>query len=367
LRNSSGRTGNGEDSRTFESFTTAAFDEPPRPKSTAEISASVVRYRPVRSLFFSVSRPPLCRCHRLITRTSIQIKLIKSVKFTPLKDLLEHTLVNIVGVIASFREVTRAAHGRRDYTSSVTLCDPTRSLVGTGLLCFFYDYKPELVPQPLKTGEILIAYDVRIKPHGHDIQAWSTHTTKWKLVAPGFDLRTLRPDELGLVKEMHEWWSTRGGAPGARGDVVKRDKEGQVQNEDAALKSKKMSHIGGMEMNRFYDIVCEVVKTYDGYPYALYVTDYTQHTSLFNYEWSPAQTHWKGPFGKYTLQIDCWGTVAEYAKGCKVGGYYLFKNVRAKRNKDGNLEGSLNPDQRYEQKQMIERYFTSHEANLVSK
>ena len=171
---------------------------------------------------------------------------------------MEHTLVNIVGVIASFREVTRAAHGRRDYTSSVTLCDPTRSLVGTGLLCFFYHPRPDEVPQPLRTGEILIAYDMRIKPHGHDIQAWSTHTTKFKLVAPGFDLRTLRPDEAGSVTEMHEWWNARGGTPGAKGDIVKRDKEGKVVNEEGPVKSKKMTHIGAMEPYHFYDVVCEV-------------------------------------------------------------------------------------------------------------
>ena len=172
---------------------------------------------------------------------------------------MEHTTVNIVGVIASFKEVTRAAHGRRDFTSCLTLCDPTRSLIGTGLLCFFYNPRQVELPQPLRTGEILIAYDLRIRPHGHDIQAWSTHTTRFKLVAPGFDLRTLRPDEYSMVKEMHEWWSARGGTPGAKGDIIKRDKEGQIVNEEGPYKSKKMSHVGGMEINHFYDIICEVI------------------------------------------------------------------------------------------------------------
>lgn len=99
-----------------------------------------------------------------------------------------------------------------------------------------------------------------------------------------------------------------------------------------------------------------MVKVFPGYPHTLYVTDYTQNTSLFSYAWSAGQTQWKGPFGKYTLQLTCWGTVADYAKACKDGGYYLFKNVRAKRNRDGNLEGSLNPDQKHQEKVMIERF-----------
>lgn len=117
----------------------------------------------------------------------------------------------------------------------------------------------EDLPAPVNTGEILIAYDIRIKPYKDDIQAWSTHSTRFKLVSPGFNLRTLKVDEFNQVKELQEWWSIRGGAPGAKGEIIKRDKEGKVINEDEALQSKKMSYIGGMIPNKFYDIVCEVI------------------------------------------------------------------------------------------------------------
>jgi hypothetical protein len=116
----------------------------------------------------------------------------------------------------------------------------------------------EDLPAPVNTGEILIAYDIRIKPYNLDIQAWSTHSTRFKLVSPGFNLRTLKVDEFNQVKELQEWWSIRGGAPGAKGEIIKRDKEGKVINEDEALQSRKMSYIGGMIPNKFYDIVCEV-------------------------------------------------------------------------------------------------------------
>lgn len=193
----------------------------------------------------------------------------------------------------------------------------------------------------MNTGEILIAYGLRIKPYNLDIQAWSTYNTRFKLVSPGFDFRTLKPDELSAVKELQEWWGTRGGAPGAKGDIIRRDSMGTVINEDGPLKSRKFSHIGGMQINGYYDIVCEVlpclageltmevVKTYPGYPHTVYVTDYTQNLSLHIYSWSP-NCDWKGPFGKYTLQISCWDGTSDQASNCKVGGFYIFKNVRAK-------------------------------------
>jgi hypothetical protein len=124
-------------------------------------------------------------------------------------------------------------------------------------------------------------------------------------------------------------------------------------------------------LGRYFSVPCgegsdyQVVKTYPGDPYSLYVTDYTQNTSLHSYTWSPGHNEWKGPFGKYTLQISCWREAADQANICKVGGYYIFKNVRIKlfplvtfhvliiRNRDGNLEGSLNIDQKFPHKIIV--------------
>jgi hypothetical protein len=218
-----------------------------------------------------------------------------------LKDLVEYKTVNIIGVIAKFNPIARSAHGRRgtclmllyplfllhglpsstsicplsfytmlygrsrnipklnlDYYSSITICDSTRSLVGTGLLCFFYRDNTDDLPQPMSTGEILIAYNMKIRPHNLDIQAWSTHTTRFKLISPGFDRHTLRPDESSLVMQMREWWDARGGAPGAKGEVIKRDKDGAVANEEGVSLSRKLKTISGLEVNSFYDLVCEV-------------------------------------------------------------------------------------------------------------
>jgi hypothetical protein len=131
--------------------------------------------------------------------------------------------------------------------------------MGTGLLCFFYDQKHDEVPAPVSTGEILIAYNVRIKAWRFDTQAWSTHSTRWKLISPGFNLQTLKIDEFAKVNELQAWWNTRGGAAGAKGDIIQRDKEGHVLNEEGPTRGKKANYIGGMQHNGFYDLVAEVV------------------------------------------------------------------------------------------------------------
>ena len=150
-----------------------------------------------------------------------------------------------------------------DYVSCITICDPTATLAGTGLMCLFYDPEPTNLPQPVSTGEILIAYGVNIR-NGNgfsDIQAWSSWNTRFKLVDPaGFDLTTLDTMELRLYKELKEWWNTRGGAPGAKGDIVKRDASGAIANEDAGRDpDRKLACIKDVQARGFNDLVVEVL------------------------------------------------------------------------------------------------------------
>jgi len=151
-----------------------------------------------------------------------------------------------------------------DYVSCITICDPTATLLGTGLMCLFYDPDPNNLPQPVSTGEILIAYNVSIKPHGMDMQAWSCWTTHHKLVDPaGFDLSTLLDIELKLYKELKEWWTVRGGAPGAKGDIVKRDASGAIVNEDEGRDpDRKLKQVSGIQPRDFVDLVVEVCPFY---------------------------------------------------------------------------------------------------------
>ena len=169
---------------------------------------------------------------------------------------MENKLVNVIGVVANFSP-PRKTKGT-DYVVQITVCDPTRTLAGTGLLCLFFHRYAENLPAPVSTGEILIAYNLKIKPYKMDIQAWSHYTTDWKLVAPGYDISKLEGEERERVKELKEWWNIMGGAPGAQGIIIKRDALGNVINEEGPSKSKKASLIGNIFANQFYDLTVEV-------------------------------------------------------------------------------------------------------------
>src|SRR5271170_1189517 len=89
----------------------------------------------------------------------------------------------------------------------------------------------------------------------------------------------------------------------------------------------------------------------------MYVTDYSQNTSLYAYQYVP-NNEWPGPFGRRTLQLACWDTIEYQARKCRVGEIYHLRNVNIKMfappalsvpvlmdsNKDQQLEGRLNPD-----------------------
>jgi len=110
----------------------------------------------------------------------------------------------------------------------------------------------------VETGEILIAYNVKIVTHDLNIQAWSTFTTRWKLVSPGFNMSTLNGQEIQLVEDMRKWWNMMGGAPGAKGVEVKRDSTGSVANEEGPQRNWKEALIENMVPGKFYDLTGEV-------------------------------------------------------------------------------------------------------------
>jgi hypothetical protein len=125
-------------------------------------------------------------------------------------------------------------------------------------MCFFYNQKHDEVPAPISTGEILIAYHMKITARDFDLQGWSHWTTRWKLIGPGYDMRTLAVDELAEVKKLQSWWNTMGGVAGAKGDIIKRNPQGQVLNEEGPTRGKKAAYIRDMKEGHFYDIMGEV-------------------------------------------------------------------------------------------------------------
>jgi hypothetical protein len=129
------------------------------------------------------------------------------------------------------------------------------------LLCQFFSPTLEALVQPTAEGEIIIARDLWVRQgakHALDLQGVGNHKTQVMHVGVGFDMDTLTPKERDLVKNLQEWWNTRGGAAAARNEVVKRDSRGIIINETKSVPFSKLQPISNLFANKFYDIIVEV-------------------------------------------------------------------------------------------------------------
>ncbi|KAI4124880.1 MAG: hypothetical protein LQ338_004574 [Usnochroma carphineum] len=130
---------------------------------------------------------------------------------------------------------------------------------------------------------------------------------------------------------------------------------------------KKFALIKDAQIDRFYDLVGQVVKIYPSNGVVeLYLTDYSSNQLLYNYEWgrddpdaagdqgaalyrsaSSTSRKWPGPFGKLTLTVSLFPPHSYYAQDhVKENQFVFLRNTRIKHSKDGKMEGSLHTDRR---------------------
>ena len=104
----------------------------------------------------------------------------------------------------------------------------------------------------------------------------------------------------------------------------------------------------------YFDMVGKVVKTFnDRHAYELYITDYTENKHLYDYQRDPNDpkhlAKWRGPWGKYTLQITLWDINQQMALGKIMEGGYLYVRNMCLRfdTTKKSIEGSLHKDQQH--------------------
>ncbi|KAF2873569.1 hypothetical protein BDV95DRAFT_489484 [Massariosphaeria phaeospora] len=130
--------------------------------------------------------------------------------------------------------------------------------------------------------------------------------------------------------------------------------------------------IKDVKVDRFYDIVGEVVKWYAEDPHSacprwmdLYITDYTTNTDLYLYE-DPddavnpeyaTQKNFPGPFGQMAMQVRLHHPHAGWAVSNRIreGDIVVLINVHAKNSPENKLEGAIHQDRRYPDKVTITR------------
>lgn len=208
--------------------------------------------------------------------------------------------------------------------------------------------------------------------------AISTFTTAWIIgslspVRKDFLIKTsnssvnVTPQEINMINTLRDFWKKRGGAASSRG----LNPHSLMKLTEQNSRKRKFAYIKDMKYDHFYDLIGVVVKTYPSDNcFTVYLTDYTQNINLHRYEWPNSReeqktsyeydpyfytgrsgsgsSKWPGPYGQYTLQITLWDIHAQAArKIIKDGCILSLNNVRAKKNADGKLEGSLHGDLKY--------------------
>lgn len=149
---------------------------------------------------------------------------------------------------------------------------------------------------------------------------------------------------------------------------IPSSQEFQIKAAQAMNVKDKFSLLKDVIPGRFYDILGEVVRIFDGTAgrVTVYLSDYTANSSFYNYSWDDNQESairerdeygnykskpnaakdWQGPYGKMTIQLTLYDAHAERVReNIKVDQWIFLKNVQMKFGKEGNcLEGFLRGD-----------------------
>ncbi|KAI5810932.1 hypothetical protein DFH27DRAFT_605009 [Peziza echinospora] len=298
--------------------------------------------------------------------------------FMPISVVSEqrNQLVNVVGVVTEYLS-PKLSRGT-DYTISFTICDSMPFETSSGLFVRVFKGSLKELPQINNIGDVITNFNGKS-------MGMTTYNTKWTVgsvsqfttyklnFAPSSSKLVVSPKELEAIHNFHRFYTTQV-------DENIR-KAAQTAVKQTASRGRKFACIKDMEFDCFYDTMGEVVKVFPGQSnFTIYLTDYTSNPLLHCYGWDESSggggqryggnadgedytgtgggrggSNWVGPCGQYTLQITLWDIHAVTARRhVKEGCYIRLKNVRAKRNRDGKLEGALHGDRQFPERVDIE-------------
>lgn len=146
----------------------------------------------------------------------------------------------------------------------------------------------------------------------------------------------------------------------------------------SSYNSKKQALIRDMEVNKFYNLVGEVVKMFwQNGVMDLYITDYTENKDLFLYtdpndpdvlggSATLTARNWTGPYGQLVLLVRLWDNHVGVAQSSLNEGDIAFlQNVRIKFSPDNHLEGAMSPDLRFPGKRCVHKCMDAGQISQV--
>ncbi|KAL8918368.1 MAG: hypothetical protein Q9208_007387 [Pyrenodesmia sp. 3 TL-2023] len=291
--------------------------------------------------------------------------------------------VNLMGVVTDFQPAARSRG--KDWTCNFRLADST-TLDDGFKVRFFKPMEIEL-PKIESNGDVVILGRVKITSWSGMVTGLSTHASTWivfpavsipEKASPGpLNLRFL-PVKGYLPSQEHmryavELCNSRERSRYDASAPITISSSAQSSTATTATtistpslaRRDKFALVKDVQIDKFYDLVGQVLKVYPGNGVVeLYLTDYTSHQSLYNYEWgrddpdtaedegnslygSSTSTNrkWPGPYGKHTLTVSLFSPHSYYAQNhIKESQFVFLRNVRIKFSKDAKMEGSLHTD-----------------------
>jgi hypothetical protein len=301
--------------------------------------------------------------------------------------------VNLIGIVTDVRKPGRSRG--TDWVCTFSISDSTYGEDEEGLLVRFFRPMDTELPIIQGTGDVVILRNIKIKQWSGRTMAMSSRSTSWVVfssdsipekAAPGFQLNYIKdprapaplPPEMeyaiflcnsrdrSTFRKATEAYSHAAGASPSQDQPTGQGTVSQLSRD-------KFSMIKDVQIDKYYDLVGQVVKLYSSNGNAeLYITDYTSNPLLYNYEWglpaedetnsregdeygyasrSSAKRKWPGPFGRHTLTVTLWPSHCYFAQSnVKEHDFVYLRNVHIRYSKDAKVEGSMHTDSKYPDK-----------------
>lgn len=312
--------------------------------------------------------------------------------YVSLSSLSSHTNreVNLMGVVTDFQTPVRSRG--TDWMCNFRLADATVFDDGTKIR-FFRPMQLEL-PKIERNGDVVILERVKITSWSGMLMGISSFNTNWTVVPAvsipekvskgDLNLKCLREKgssgttqqqmryaielcnsrERSALEDLSAPVST---STSAQPTQTSTDSSAVAGTPSNYGRRDKFALIKNIEVDKFYDLVGQVVKVYPSNGVVeLYLTDYTSNPRLYNYEWgrddpnaepddgnllygSAASTsrQWPGPLGKMTITVSLFPPHSYYAQNnVKENQFVFLRNTRIKSGKDVKIEGCLHTDRR---------------------
>lgn len=298
-----------------------------------------------------------------------------------------NTDINVMGVVTDFLSPVQSRG--TDLMSTFSLADHT-SGYGEGQKVKFFKPKASEHPDIHGTGDVVILRNVKVKEWSGMKSILSGLSSTWAVFHQKDIPQSMTSSQSALKYTKHNK------APEPKSAEMKyaivlcneRDRDRTsytepavsaqvtdsiVSNGTARLNTcfrDKASLIKDLVIdNKFFDLTGQVVKVYtDQSCTELYITDYTTHPLLYNYEWgcqgedvpprdgdefryvpARAKKQWRGPFGRRTLTVVLWPPHSYWAQtNIREDDFVFLRNVHIKYSKDSKMEGVLHSDRKYE-------------------